>query len=101
MDTLIKKSLRYSLFDGILANVMMGCSETFIGPYAIAMGANARMVGLLAAFPNLAGALIQMKSPALSERLGSRKKLIVWAVFLQALMWIPVIAIPYLIAEQM
>jgi len=99
MDTVIKKSLRYSVFDGIFASIMMGCSEMFISPYAIAMGASARMVGLLAALPSLAGALIQVKSAALSERLGSRKALIVAAVFLQAVMWLPIIAIPYIVSR--
>jgi len=92
----IAKSLRYSLWDGIFASVMTGCSETFIVPYALAMKAGPTLVGMLVALPNLAGALLQASSAALSEWIGSRKTLTALAVFLQALMWLPVIAIPYI-----
>ena len=95
MDKIIKKSLRYSLWDGIFSSIMMGCSETFIVPYALAMKAGPTLVGLLVALPNLAGAFFQTASATLSELIGSRKTLIASAVFLQALMWIPIIAIPY------
>jgi MFS family permease len=87
--------MRYSLWDGVFASVMMGCSETFIVPYALALKAGPTLVGLLVALPNLAGALLQTASAALSELIGSRRALIASAVFLQAFMWIPVIAIPY------
>lgn len=99
MEKIIKKSMRYSLWDGIFASVMMGASETFVVPYALAMKAGPTLVGLLVALPNLAGAFFQSASATLSEFVGSRKKLIASAVFLQALMWIPVIAIPYVFSS--
>lgn len=95
-ESVIEKSLRYSFFDGIFANIMIGCTETFIVPYAIAMKASAAVVGMLVALPNLAGALVQIKSAALAERMGSRKALITASVFIHALMWLPILAIPYL-----
>lgn len=95
----IEQSLRYSLWDGIFANIMMGFADTFIIPYAVAMKAGASLVGMLVALPNLAGALFQAKSAELTERLGSRKSLITKAVFIHAVMWLPVIAIPYLFTD--
>lgn len=95
MDAKIRQSLRYSLWDGVFASVMLGCSETFIVPYALAMKAGPTLVGVLVALPNLAGALLQGASAGLWEWIGSRRTLIASAVFLQAVMWIPVIAIPY------
>lgn len=92
----IKKSLRYSLFDGIFANVMIGFTDTFMAPYALAMGASAGFIGILTSMPNLAGAFFQNISATLSERLGSRKILITNAVFAQALMLLPIISIPYI-----
>ena len=91
----IAKSMRYSLWDGIFASIMAGCSETFIVPYALAMKAGPTLVAMLVALPNLAGAFLQASSATLSEWIGSRKTLIVSTVLLQALMWLPVIAIPY------
>jgi len=99
MNALTRKSLKYSLWDGIFASIMVGCSETFIVPYALALSAGPALVGILAALPNLAGAALQAYSPRLSEGLGSRKTLIVSSVFIHALIWIPVIAIPYIITD--
>jgi MFS family permease len=95
MDKIVQKSLRYSLWDGIFSSIMIGATETFIVPYALAMKAGPALVGMLVALPNLTGALLQTSSAALSEWLGSRKALIVFSVFMQAVMWIPVIMIPY------
>lgn len=91
----IKRSLHYSLLDGIFANIMMGMSESFIAPYAIAMKAGAGLVAILSATPNLLSSLVQVKTAQLVEKLGSRKALINRAVFVQALWWLPIIAIPY------
>lgn len=98
MDSKIKSSLHYSLLDGIFASVMIGCSETFIVPYALAMRAGPALVSILVALPQLAGAVLQVFSATLSEWIGSRKPIVVAAVFVHALMWIPVIAIPYVFA---
>lgn len=98
MDERIRKSLGYSLKDGIFASVMQGMSENFMTPYALALKATASMVGILASMPNLIGSLIQIKSATLAERLGSRKTLTSSSVFIQALLWLPIIAIPYIFA---
>jgi MFS family permease len=95
----INKSLRYSLFDGMFASVMNGMSETFITPYAIAMKASASLIGILTALPNLASSLLQLKSATVVESLGSRKALIRRFILAHALMWIPIVAIPYIFPE--
>lgn len=99
MDKTIQKSLRYSLWDGIFSSIMVGASETFIVPYALALKAGPTMVGLLVALPNLAGALLQASSAALSEWVGSRKVFVASMVFMQAAMWLPVIAVPYAFSD--
>jgi MFS family permease len=99
MEHKIKQSLRYSLLDGIFASIMLGCSETFIVPYALAMKAGPTLIGLLVALPQLAGALLQASSAALSEWIGSRKALVAGTVFIHALIWIPIIAIPYVFTD--
>lgn len=99
MDKVIQKSLRYSLWDGIFSSITIGATETFIVPYALAMKAGPALVGLLVALPNLAGAVLQTASASISEWMGSRKALVIYAVFVQAVMWIPVIVIPYAFTE--
>jgi len=95
----IKKSLRFSLIDGIFASIMAGMGDAFIGPYALAMKASANLIGILSAVPSLTGSLVQMKSAEMVERLGSRKALINSAVLMHALLWIPVILIPYVFSN--
>lgn len=95
MDDKIRKSLRFSTLDGIFASITQGLSETFITPYALAMKATTAQVGVLSALPNLAGSLSQLLTASVVDRLGSRMALISPCVLLHALMWIPIILIPY------
>ena len=92
----VRKSLHYSILDGVFASIMLGINETFMTPYALFMKASAGMIGILSSMPNLAGALLQMKSAVLTERFGSRKALIKISILIHALMLVPVILIPYI-----
>jgi MFS family permease len=92
----IKKSLRFSLFDGVFASCMTGMTADYITPYALALKASVSQVGILSAIPNLASSLVQLRSADLVERLKSRKKIINLFVLLHALMALPIILVPYL-----
>jgi MFS family permease len=95
MDDKIKRSLHNSLLDGIFANIMSGFTDTFMAPYALAIGASASIIGFLTSLPNLVGAFFQSISASMAERLGSRQALINPAVLMHTLMLIPIIVIPY------
>ena len=92
----IKKSLRFSLFDGVFASGMTGMTADYITPYALALKASVSQVGILSAIPNLASSLVQLRSADLVEKLKSRKKIINLFVLLHALMALPIILVPYL-----
>ncbi|OGX31643.1 MAG: hypothetical protein A3G37_01050 [Omnitrophica WOR_2 bacterium RIFCSPLOWO2_12_FULL_46_30] len=96
-DNKLKKSLKYSFWDGVFAFIMVGLTQDYITPYALALKASVRQVGLLSALPNLCASLVQLKSADLTERLASRKRLILLSVFMQALMILPIILLPYII----
>ena len=51
---------------------------------------------MLTSVPNFTMAAVQFAAPALSERMGSRKGFILPMVLMHALMWLPIILIPYL-----
>lgn len=85
----IEKSLRISMFDGVFASIMSGFTQEYFAPFVILMNATVRQIGILTAVPNLVAALLQIKSADLTERMGSRKKVLNIFVFLQALMLIP------------
>lgn len=90
-----KRNLLISIREGIFASVTTGCGETYIPPFAIALGAGNLQVGLLTSLPILIAALIQLKTPDAVHALHSRRKLINRAIFFQILMWIPIIGIPF------
>jgi MFS family permease len=78
---------------------MTGLTQDFVIPFALALKATVSQVALLSGIPGLISALAQLKTPGLVHKLGSRKQLILFAVFLQAVMWMPILAIPYLISN--
>ena len=92
----VKKSLKYSILDGSAYSAMLGLTQDYIVPFALALKATITQVGLLASLPNLAASLSQLTAPNLTQRAGSRKALILPVVFLHALMWLPILLIPHL-----
>ncbi len=95
-----RKSLRYSILDGSASSAFLGLTQEYISPFALALKATTVQIGLLSSLPNLAIALCQLAGPRLSEQHGSRKRLILRAVFLQALLWAPILLVPYIFPGQ-
>lgn len=95
----IRKSLRYSLFDGLFTAMMLGVSETYLIPYGIAVGATPSQVALLSSVPMLIATLLQVRSASVTQSIGARTKLINFVVFFHALAWLPIIAIPYVFSK--
>jgi len=96
----IRKSIWYSLWDGIFASLMFGLTTDYITPYALVLKATTKEIGILSASSNLFSSLIQLKSADITEKLRSRKKIINSFVLLHALMFIPIILIPYIFKEK-
>lgn len=94
----VRKSLKSSVLDGSAYSVMLGLTQNFITPYALIMRASIRQIGLLTSVPNFVMAAVQFAAPALSERSSSRKGFMLPLVVAHALMWLPVLLIPYLFA---
>ena len=95
----VRKTLRLNIFDGASVFAMAGLTQNYITPFALALKATTAQIGLLNSFPGFASALSQLGTPVLVKRAGSRKAVIMWVVFAQALMWIPVFLVPYLLGE--
>jgi MFS family permease len=72
-----------------------GLTGSYITPFALTMGATTQQIGYLSSLPNFANMLIMLFAPMISERAGSRKALILPAVLMIALWWLPILAIPY------
>ncbi|MCX6747293.1 MAG: MFS transporter [Candidatus Pacearchaeota archaeon] len=89
-----EQTKKISITEGAVANVMDGAGSRYITPYALAIGANNTQIGLLTSIPSLLGNLSQLFSSRAIEKY-SRKKIVVISIFLQALMWLPMIAVGF------
>lgn len=92
----VKKSLRASILDGSAYSVMLGLTQNYVTPFVLMMNATTQQIGLLASIPNFTMAAVQFAAPGLSERVGSRKGFILPMAVMHALMWLPMLLIPYL-----
>jgi MFS family permease len=89
-DHRVRKSLRYSLFDGTSSAAMIGFGESFFIPFALLMKATTLQVALLSSLPQALGSLIQVFSNWLIRGLGSRKRLVIYAALFQGFMFLPI-----------
>lgn len=90
-----EKTKNLSIKEGINYSIMDGAGLRYISPYALSLGANNHQIGLLTSIPSLIGNFSQLLTSKLIEK-HSRKKIILFGVFMQALMWLPLLIIGYL-----
>lgn len=95
----IRQSLRNSFLDGAFCSAMLGFTEQYITPFAVALKATSAQIGMLTAFPSLVGSLIQLKSADVTEHLKSRMRIITVFIFFHALMYLPILLIPFVFKE--
>jgi MFS family permease len=76
--------------------MMLGLTQNYITPYALTMKATTQEIGLLTSVPNFTMSAVQFVAPTLSERAENRKGFILPMVLMHALMWLPILLIPYL-----
>lgn len=93
----VRKSLRFSIFDGIAASITNGIVDNYIRPMALAFNATDIQIGVLSSVPHLLSSLAQLKAPELTELVGSRKGLIQRAVFFHALALAAIASLPLLL----
>jgi MFS family permease len=91
----VRNSLKLSVLDGSAYAAMLGFTQNFTTPFALVLQATTMQIGLLSSIPGIATAFTQLAAPGLAEQAGNRKRLILTAAFIHALMWLPVFLIPY------
>lgn len=92
------KARRQSIKEGIFASAKMSFGDRFIHPFAIAINTSNPLVALLTSISGLLGPLSQLISAQKFEKY-SRKKVVMFAVLLESLMWLPFIAIAILFSK--
>jgi MFS family permease len=83
--------LRANLGDGLGFSLMVGMGETYLPAFALALGMGDVVSGLVASLPMLAGALLQLASPAGVRKLGSHRRWVVVCATCQALSFVPLV----------
>lgn len=68
---------------------MVGLGESYLAAFALAVGLGETIAGLVATAPILLGALIQLVSPIMIRRLGSRRRWVVACSVVQGLSLVP------------
>jgi len=79
------------LGDAVAFSLMVGLGESFIAPFALALGFGDVAAGLIATAPMLLGAILQLVTPAAVGRLGSHKRWVVVCAVLQAMTFVPLL----------
>ncbi len=78
------------------ASISQNIAEKYLVPFALLFHASAPAIATLTTLPHLAGSLMQLFSVRVLHRFSSRKKLIVFLLFFQAILWLPLFLIPFL-----
>jgi MFS family permease len=87
-----RRDLAASVGDAASFSVMVGIGETYIAPFAVALGIGGVSTGLLTTLPIFAGSILQLVTPRLVKRWGSHQKWVVACAITQgiALLLLPV-----------
>ncbi len=86
-------SMKNSVADGMGYSVMAGVGDAYLPAAAVALGASNFQIGLLAALPQVFGALLQFVSLTALRIVKDRKMLVIAGSFFQACCWLPIIIV--------
>ena len=87
----LRLDLRRIFWEGVLFALMVGVGETYLPAFALAIGVSEVWAGLVATIPLALGSFLQVVSPAVVRRLGSRRLWVSTCAFLQATSFLPLI----------
>ncbi|MBS3141034.1 MFS transporter [Candidatus Woesearchaeota archaeon] len=91
-----KQSLKYSVYEGSSASIMEGSGTAYISPFAMALNASNTEVAFLSSIPSLFSPLTQLITVHFLKKIKSRKTITISFVLLQALIWIPIMLLPFM-----
>lgn len=86
----IRKTLKYSIMDGMFNAMKVGFGESFFQAFATLFKATDFQIGLLGSLPQALGSIAQIWSSRLVHIFNSRKKFILFSVVFELLMYIPI-----------
>jgi MFS family permease len=87
-----RRDRRAIVGDGVSFSLMVGMGESYLAAFVLAGGLGEVAAGLVATVPMLAGAVLQLVSPAAVRRLRSHRRWVVLCALLQAASLVPLVA---------
>lgn len=84
-----RRTIRLTRVEAIPFALMTGLTDPFMIPYALALGAGPFEAGLISSVRNLVLSLSQIASVRLVHWFRSRRRMFLWAVGIQAVLWVP------------
>jgi hypothetical protein len=81
--SVLRRDLCASVWDAGAYSVMVGIAETYFGAFALALGLGSAGAGLMVTLPVLLGSMLQLVTPWGVRKVGSHRKWIVSAIFIQ------------------
>jgi MFS family permease len=88
----LRRDLRLILGEGAAHSLMVGLGESYLPAFVLAMGMGQVAAGLVATIPLLAGAVLQLVSPAAVSLLGSHRRWVVTCAAIQGASFLPLSA---------
>jgi MFS family permease len=96
MQDTTKTSLTYAIYDGALSNMFATLTGgVFLTGFALYLGMNEFMIGLLGAMPFLV-TVFQLPAAYFVQKKGNRKKIATWCSLLARILWIPILVLALL-----
>src|SRR3989339_78330 len=91
-----KRSLKFSMYDGLFASVMTGFTLNYTTPFALVLGASVFQIGLLSSLTQMFSAFVQLKTADIVEKVKGRVRFITVGVVIQATTWILISVIHFI-----
>lgn len=84
-----RRNLALSTLDGVSCSIMVGCGESYLTAFALALGVTGTKAGMLGSLPLFLGSLLQLSSTRMIQALGTPRRWVVLCAFLQACVFVP------------
>src|SRR5437879_11932925 len=94
-----ERSRHYGIREGAFQAIMVGGGENYLSAFALLLHASAFQIGLLSALPQLVGTWAQLFSVKVLNRFHHRTALILVGAAGQAVVWLPLLALPLVCRE--
>lgn len=84
-----RRDLAAFVADGVAFSIMVGCGETYLPAFLLALGLGPVTVALMATVPTIIGAAVQLGAPVVARSIGSHRLVVLMCTSLQALSFVP------------